>query len=342
MPTIYIAGASSGAGTTAVATGIAMLLAKNGAEVALAKALRVGISVAPDEDSAFHQALFPNNAAPAGWPTSVEHVPDASALNGIAAKLKEADLPSGLTIVEGVGGDVTEDERYRIDASLAEALDARVILVSICAQSTPSQVAGIFGDRLIGAIINRVPDHGRHEAETALTSTYQEQGIAVLGLLPESRRMLAPTVGGIAEHLEADIINRTALTSPETQLGQLVEYFMLGGLFLDKGAYVFGRRENKAVIVRGDRPDLQMAALDTSTACLILTGGKTPLQYIAHHAELRQTPMLATSSSTLDTMEELHSIGDRATVHNPHKAQCFAELLEAHCDLDSLTAQAAT
>lgn len=342
MPTIYIAGASSSAGTTAVATGIATLLANNGAEAALAKALRVGASAAPDEDSAFHQSLFPNNAAHSGWPASVEHVPDASALDGIAANLKEAKLPSGFTFVEGVSGDIPEDDRYRIDASLAKALDARVILVSGCAPSTPSRVAGAFGDRLIGAIINRVPDHGRHEAETALTSTYQEQGIAVLGLLPESRRMLAPTVGEIAGFLGADIINRTALTSPETQLGQLVEYFMLGGLFLDRGSYVFGLRENKAVIVRGDRPDLQMAALDTSTICLILTGGKTPVQYIAHHAQLRQTPMLATSASTLDTMELLHNIGDKTSVHSPHKVQCFAELLEAHCDLGSLTAQAAT
>ena len=342
MPTLYIAGASSGAGTTAVSTGIAMLLSTNGADVALAKALRVGALATPDEDSAFHQSLFPNNATPAGWPASVEHVPNASALDRIIAKLKETNLPSGLAIVEGVSGDILEEERYRIDASLAEALDARVIIVSSCALLTPSPVTGIFGKRLVGTIINRVPDYGRHEAETALASMYQLQGISVLGLVPESRRMLAPTVGAIAEHLGADLINRSALTSPETQLGQLVEHFMLGGLFLDQGSYVFGRRQDKAVIVRGDRPDLQMAALDTSTACLILTNGKTPVQYIAHHAELRQTPMLATTSSTLETMDLLHSIGDRSTVHSPHKARHFAELLEAHCDLGSLTAQAAT
>ena len=117
---------------------------------------------------------------------------------------------------------------------------------------------------------------------------------------------------------------------------------MLGGWFLDHGAYVFGRRENKAVIVRGDRPDLQMAALDTSTVCLVLTNGKLPVQYIAHHAKLRQTPLLATQIGTLETMEKLNNIGDYVTSSSTHKAQYFAELLETYCDVESLTALAAS
>ena len=342
MPTIYIAGASSGAGTTAVATGIATLLGKRGVGVTLAKASRVGSSTEPDADAAFHTALFPTNAPPAGWPLSIEQATDAMALDGIAKDLKATALPSGLTVVEGISGEVSDSDRHRIDATLAEALDARVILVSSYVTASPSQIGQVFGDRLIGTIINRVPDHGRHVAETLLASAFQGQGISVLGLLPENRRMLAPTVGDVAELLGAGVVNRNALRSPETQLGELVEHFMLGGLFLDKGGYVFGRRENKAVIVRGDRPDLQMAALDTSTVCLILTNDKPPVQYITHHAELRQTPMLAVSTPTLATMEKLHTIGDRGSVHSPHKAQCFAELLEAHCDLESLTALVTT
>ena len=325
-----------------MASGIATLLAKRGAGVTLTKSSRVGSSTEPDADVAFHQALFPTNSSPAGWPVSIEQGADATTLDGIAKNLRAATLPSGLTIVDGVSGDIPDSERHHIDAILAEALDARVILVSSSSNRPSSQVAGVFGDRLIGAIINRVPDQGKHNAEAVLAPAFREQGIPVLGLLPENRRMLAPTVGDVADHLDADVINHSVLASPETQLGELVEHFMLGGLFLDQGAYVFGRRENKAVIVRGDRPDLQMAALDTSTVCLILTDGKTPIQYIAHHAELRQTPMLAVSAPTLETMEKLHSIGERATTYSPHKAQRFTELLEAHCDLESLTSLATT
>jgi BioD-like phosphotransacetylase family protein len=342
VSTIYIAGTSSGAGTTAVATGLATLLATNGTSVTLSKALCIGASASLDADAAFHQTLFPDNAAPAGLPVSVDGVPDAAALGGITATLKGAKFPSGLTIVEGVSGNVPDDERYRIDATLAESLDARVILVSSATSASPIKAAQAFGARLIGTVINRVPDHAMHQAAMALAASFQEQGVTVLGLIPETRIMLSLTVGEIAEHLGAELLNGTALISPESQLGELVEHFMLGGLFLDQGVYVFGRRENKAVIVRGDRPDLQMAALDTSTACLILTNRKTPVQYIAHHAGLRQTPMLATSAPTLEIMEKLCSIGDRGSVHSPHKAQCFAELLGTCCDLVSLVSLSTT
>ena len=87
----------------------------------------------------------------------------------------------------------------------------------------------------------------------------------------------------------------------------------------------------------GDRPDLQMAALETSTVCLVLTEGRSPVQYIVHHAGLYQVPMLLVGQPTLETMDALHSIGERADVHSTHKARRFGELLSTHCDLVPLT-----
>ena len=339
MPTIYIAGASSGSGTTSVATGIAILLMKYGLKVTMTKALRVDSSASQDADTAFHQTVFPNNVAPAGWPITLKQVPATSLLDELVSNLKTVPLSPGVTIVEGVSGDISDNDRHQIDATLARALGARVILVSN--DASPFAVQAL-SDQLMGIIVNGVPLHSRHDVETASAAESRQEGIPVLGLLPESRRMLSPSISEVAEHLGADLINRAALTSPEIQLGELVEYFMLGGWFLDHGAYVFSRRENKAVIVRGDRPDLQMAALDTPTICLILTNGKLPVQYIVHHAELRQTPLLTTQAGTLETMERLNNIGERVTFHSVHKAQHFAELLEAYCNVESLTGLAVT
>ncbi|MEC9141004.1 MAG: DRTGG domain-containing protein [Chloroflexota bacterium] len=339
MPTIYIAGSTSGCGTTAVATGLATLLAKHGQTVTLAKALRVDSSASQDVDSAFHHKIFPNNVTPTGWPISLKQLPPNRLLDEVASSLKATHLPQGITIVEGVSGDISDDDRNKIDATLARALNSQVILVSNDASSFKTQV---YNGQIIGVIVNGVPVHSMHDAEMISAARAQQQGIPVLGLLPESRRMLSPSVSDVAAQLEAELINRAALNSPEIQLGELVEHFMLGGWFLDHGAYVFGRRENKAVIVRGDRPDLQMAALDTSTVCLVLTNGKLPVQYIVHHANLRQTPLLATQIDTLETMEKLNNIGDYVTSSSTHKAQYFAELLETCCDVESLIALATT
>ena len=338
MPTIYIAGSSSGSGATAVATGIATLLMKYGQKVTVAKALRVDSSTSQDSDTAFHQEIFPNNVAPDGWPFVLKQLPAIGSLDEVVSNLKKEPLSQGVMIVEGVSGDISDNDRHQIDATLARALEARVILVSNDASPSAAQV---LSGQLTGIIVNRVPVHSMHDVETVSAARSQREGIPVLGLLPESRRMLSPNVSEVAEHLGAELINRTALTSPEIQLGELVEHFMLGGWFLDQGSYVFGRRENKAVIVRGDRPDLQMAALDTPTVCLILTNGKLPVQYIMHHAKLRQTPILATQVGTLETMERLSNIGERITFHSAHKVQHFAALLEAYCNIDSLTSLAA-
>ncbi len=244
-------------------------------------------------------------------------------------------------LLEGASGAPSVEERGRIDNATAGDINGPVVLVSTPASANPSQAAAVLGDKLLGVIINCVPEHGRHNALNSTVPSFEEQGIPVLGLLPEDRRMLAPTVGQVANHLSAELINRDDLDDPDKALAALVEHFMLGGLFLDTGVYVFGKHEQKAVIVRGDRPDLQMAALDTSTVCLVLTEGRLPVQYITHHAALNQVPMLLVNRPTLETMEALHTVGERATVHSAHKARRAAELLSAHCDLGPLTAASA-
>lgn len=329
MPTVYIAGDGPGVGVTSVATGLAALI--EGAVVAKAASYR-----SPDPDAAFHRELQPDAALPDGWPVALASGADSQRITDHAPPVGD-----GMVLVEGVSGAPSAEERLRIDAALASELDARVLLVSTPASASPAQAAEVLGNGLLGVIVNAVPEHSRHDAVTATVPAFEQQGIPVLGLLPEDRRMLAPTVGEVADHLGADLINRDELDDPDGAMAALVEHFMLGGLFLDTGVYVFGKREQKAVIVRGDRPDLQMAALETSTVCLVLTEGRLPVQYITHHAALNQVPMLLVDRPTLETMDALHSVGERATVRSIHKARRAGELLSEHCDLAPLTAASA-
>ena len=330
MPTVYIAGDRPSVGVTAAAAGLA---AHFGDGVTLAKAASLR---APDPDAAFHRVLRPNAPAPAGWPVSLS---PGAPVDREALRAAASSLTGGLAVIEGVSGAPGADDRSIADAAIAEALDARVLLVSAPNSAGPERASAAFGDRLMGVVINRVPAYGAHSPQTDAQSAFEARGIPVLGLVPEDRLMLAPTVRAVGEHLGAECINAGDLDEPDAALDALVEHFMLGGLFLDAGVYVFGRREQKAVIVRGDRPDLQMAALETSTVCLLLTEGRLPVQYIVHHAALNQTPMLLVNRPTLETMDALDAIGDRASVHSARKARRFGELLSAHCDL-ALLAQA--
>jgi BioD-like phosphotransacetylase family protein len=157
-------------------------------------------------------------------------------------------------------------------------------------------------------------------------------GLASLGVIPEDRRLLSLTVSQIA----AELHGRYVLFE---ELGdRLVEHFMVGGMSLDSGEPYFRLRENKAVIIRGDRPDIQMAALQTPTACMLLTNGIEPIEYVAYEAEQERVPVIVVEPDTLSTMDALGTVSSRASFDHPSKLERFGELLEEHVDLAAIYA----
>ena len=58
-----------------------------------------------------------------------------------------------------------------------------------------------------------------------------------------------------------------------------------------------------AVVTGADRTDIQLAALEASTQCLILTGLGDPLSQLIHRAEELEVPILKVELDTLATVE---------------------------------------
>ena len=333
MPVLYLTGAAPGAGKTAVASALARRIAATGAAVSQVRPLRVAGAGAEVD-------------APVGQPIAA--TPTALASDGAllqsARDMVAAAQGADATIVEGLDGLHDDDPVAAASARFADDLEARVVLLLEYGETVgaPEAQAAVrrYGPRLLGAIVNRVPRYRRRDAQARLAAELDANGVRVLGLMPEDRTMLAPSVAQVAEHLGAEFRLLDRLDEPGDRLEALVESFMVGGWPLDNGAYVFSRRENKAAIIKGDRPDLQMAALETSTVCLVLTEGREPVQYITYQAEQRQVPMMLVPSPTLEVMEALATVGRQATAHGPRKAERSAALLEQYCDGDSLLAAA--
>ncbi len=107
------------------------------------------------------------------------------------------------------------------------------------------------------------------------------------------------SVGGLAKHLEGEILN-----CPERS-EELIESLMVGALSVDSGLDYFGRRTNKAVITRGDRPDIQLAALETSTKCLVLTGNVVPMAIVLNRAKEKGVPIIVVKQDTISTLKRL-------------------------------------
>ena len=343
MAVLYIAGSQRGAGKTALATALAGTLTQGGRSVAIVKPLRLVDEAepdsTPDRDSTFYRQLLPDNPQPQGWPLAVtadQLASDPELLKRVPELVAAVAAGAETTIVEGLDGLGSPGPVAEASAAIAQSLDARVVGVAQYASPmgpTPlAEACHALGTSLLGLIINNVPGYRTHDTAARLIPALDAEGIPVLGAVPEDRRMLAPSVADLAAHLQGEF------RLLEERSEELVESVMVGGFFLDPGDYVFSRRDRKAVIARADRPDLQMAALGTSTVCLVLTGGQNPIQYVTYHAEQEEVPIILVDSPTLEAMERLHTLADGVTVHNPRKVARFQELLGQHSDLKALWA----
>ena len=99
----------------------------------------------------------------------------------------------------------------------------------------------------------------------------------------------------------------------------------------------FNSQENVGVIVRGNRPDIQLAALQSdSVKAMILTGGAQPVEYVIYEAEKRNIPIALTTLDTTSVANKLGTLPSRNTFNHSDKLDCMLELIKTSIDLDTI------
>lgn len=330
MGVLYIAGTGPRCGKTALVAGLAMALQEQDkAPIALKP-----LATDQDADNSFYLRLMPTRPHLDGLPSPL--TAEGTLPQRAAKALHTLARGNHPLLLEGLDGIDPESPVGKASAAVAAEASAAVILVAQYHPNlngeTLAPARSLFGERLVGVVVNGVWRYQGYRARTQVAPSLEKAGLRVLGLVPEDRRMAAPTVEEVARCVEGEI--RLFPEKGET----LVEAIMVGGWPLDEGAFVFSRRAHKAVVVRADRPDLQMAALATSTACILLTGGLEPVQYVVYEAEQSGTPVVWTRLSTLEALERLEGVAGLATARVPAKARHFALLLATHTNLEALLA----
>jgi hypothetical protein len=111
---------------------------------------------------------------------------------------------------------------------------------------------------------------------------------------------------------------------------------LVGAMGVESALSYFRRKPNKAVITGGDRADIQLAALETSTRCLILTGHLYPSPTVLNRAEELCVPVLLTKLDTLGTIEIIESYFGKSRFQQPQKIERFSALLDQNFDYASL------
>jgi len=318
MQTLIIASTRPGAGKTAIAAALGALVGRGPRRTLVAKGWAA--DPAKDADAAALRSLLPDAITLSPEQARGPGAAAAQATN-LAARLKLAAGEAAVAIVEGASGDPAPN------MALAEATDGLVVLVAGVddgAQAT----ALMYGRRLLGVVINGVPRYQTHRLDSEIVPALTRAGVSFLGAIPENRRLVAPSLDLVAEHLGAVF----ALLPEQGQ--RLIDNFLIGGLVLDWGPAYFGSQENTGVIVRGDRPDVQIAALQTDTTrALVLTKGISPIEYVHYEARERGVPVVVSPYDTHETAARLETLLPKVRFDHPEKLTRMVELASSDLDL---------
>ncbi len=218
---------------------------------------------------------------------------------------------------------------------VATLLDAHVLLVGrpLDGPDLPDSViceAHRLEGRLAGVVLNWVQEWQMDFVLNQTAPFLRARGIPVFGILPHEPVLSSVTVAEIAEALNGTVL------SAEGHLDEPVESFMVGAMGQDKALRFFRRKARKAVITGGDRADVQLAALETNTHCIILTGNMPPSSIVLARAEELGVPMLLVESDTLTAVERMESLMGRTRLHDEAKVARIREMFDEAVDCDAL------
>lgn len=240
----------------------------------------------------------------------------------------------GITVLEGAGG-LSDGLLYGLSLTqVARGLEAPVVLVhswSGCHSVEPLLAAREqLGDLLCGVVLNGLPPEQVQAVRAEVAPALERLGVPVLGVMPRSPLLRSVTVDELVRRLDAQVL------CCRDRLDLLVETLSIGAMNVNSAMEFFRRRRNMAVVTGADRTDIQLAALEASTQCLILTGAGEPLPQLISRAEELEVPLLKVEHDTLTTVEVIESAFGHVRLHESVKATYAFRLVEEHCDFEPL------
>ena len=349
MANLYVTSAETFSGKSALCLGLGAHFRADGLRVGYLKPVNVNSNVRDglpfDDDVVFAKQVFdlaepPALLAPVALtPAKLEQQlrgPEVDYTPRLLEALAKVTADRDVVVLEG-GRSWREGYVSGLSTRrVVELAEAKVLIVLKYEHTLLGDRAlaaqDYFGSSLVGVVINETPRSALEEASGLVQPYLARHKLPVLGILPKDPMLAAPTVAELAEGLRAEVL------SGADHMGALVEHMLVGAMSAEAALTHFRRQANKAVITGGDRADIQLAALDTSTCCLILTGNLYPSPVVLNRADELGVPVLLADMDTLSAIEIVESYVGRGRVQQTQKIDRFGALLNAHLDFTTLYA----
>ena len=349
MKSLYITSVEKYSGKTALCLALGKIYQERGLNIGYLKPFslrpwRIGDKIA-DEDASFVIDILGVNAKP--WEMAPVVLTDEMLREYLTGKqdvnfmpqvldaAKKLEERKDLLLLEG-GGSLREGYAVKLPTpDVAKELGSAILVVvkyceDACLVDDVLSAKFRLPNSLSGVVINRVPQHALGFVNNLAVPYLEKEGVPILGVLPDDRELAALSVGEIIDVLGAEVL--TSCCDEEA----LVEALMVGAMTEDSALRRFRKQPNKAVITGGDRTDIQLAAMETSTTCLILTGNLHPSNLIIKQAEDMCVPVLLVPGNTMETVEALDRIFGRTRLGQKDKLEKFMGYVKKNIDLKRL------
>lgn len=220
---------------------------------------------------------------------------------------------------------------------MSDCIDAPVLLVlrfgSLLVADHVLKAKERLEHRLLGAVINDIPESQLDMCRDIVLPYLESMDIPVLAIMPEDRILRSVSVQELVEQLGASV-----LYSPEhSSLSDLmVEDLKIGAMDVNSAQLFFRNSYNKAVITGSNRLDIQLAALETSTNCLVLTGPPSISAEVLQRATEYEVPILSVPKDTLTTVGIIEGCLGQVRLHEGVKVRSIRNMMAKHFDFDRL------
>lgn len=179
--------------------------------------------------------------------------------------------------------------------------------------------------QVLGCILNNISRRQWDKTKGIYKPILERHQIEVLGFIPRQLEIAAPTVTELYHALGGEV-----LTAEDKMDSLLVEEMLVGTMTIEGALSYLRRAPNKALITGGDRSDLALTALETSTSVIIFTGGLYPDVRVLARAEEKGVPVILVHGDTFTTVENLHSVYRSIHPRNVEAIQMVKEMIEKH------------
>ncbi len=235
-------------------------------------------------------------------------------------------------VIIGGAGNLFEGSLLNINTlSLMDDMKARILFVEPWrGEITADSLFGahqLLGKNFAGGVINKVPVNAVDHVKETIRPFLEKKGVRIFGVFPKDRFLESATVRQLNE-----ILNGKVLCCND-RLDEFVEHFSIGAMDVDSALSYFRKIPNKAVITGAHRSDIQLAAMETSTKCIILTGGYQINDVVITKAQAKGIPIISVLDDTFTTIDKIEASMGKTSIRERRKVERAKELIDMEFDI---------